>query len=174
VPGFNITDAIEKFSEHLDKYGGHSLAAGFTVKPGELDIFKTKLVEYAQANLTDEQLIQELVVDAVLSTDDLTLSIVEALNRFKPFGFGNRKPVFMLPNVVVVEKKTMGAGGNHMRLTYKGDGIGTAQAIMFDCLEDVEKINSDDVLDLAGSMEINEWNGNTNVQFQVKEWRRAI
>lgn len=173
IPTFNITNAIEQFADYLEKYGGHTQAAGFTVKEGQLAEFKQKLVDYVNSSLKAEELIQDFHIDAILSTDDLSLSLIESLGKFKPFGYGNRKPVFAIPGVVIVDKKVMGSGGNHMRITYKGDGIGTAQAVMFDCGDDVDRINHDDLIDLAGSLDINVWNGNTSVQFQVKEWRRS-
>lgn len=172
LKGFNITDAIEKFNEYLEKYGGHEQAAGFSVKLGKLDDFRDALVKYANENIDSDSLIPELGVDLIVDTEDMTVDLVNELAKLEPFGYGNRKPVMMLGNVVVFDKFIMGSGGNHMKLKVKGDGIGFGTAIMFDCAEDIEKLQTDDVIDIVGNLGINEWNGNVDVQFLVKEWRR--
>lgn len=173
LKGFNITNAIENFNELLEKYGGHEQAAGFSVKVGKLEQFRAALVAYANENIDPDSLSPELNVDMEIDTSDMSEQFVEELSTLEPFGYGNRKPVLMLHDVVVFEKFVMGRGGNHMRLKLKGQGIGYGTAILFDCAEDIEKIQKDDRIDIVGSLGLNEWNGNVDVQFLVKEWRRA-
>ncbi|WKZ30940.1 MAG: single-stranded-DNA-specific exonuclease RecJ [Candidatus Dojkabacteria bacterium] len=172
LKGFNITNAIEEFNELLERYGGHEQAAGFSVKVGKLEEFRQALVNYANEKIDPTALTSELKIDMIIDTEDMNVDTVNELAQLEPFGYGNRKPVVMLQGVVVFEKFVMGRGGNHLRLKLKGDGIGFGTAVMFDCAEDIEKIEVDDLLDIAGTLGINEWNGNVDVQFLVKEWRK--
>jgi len=171
INGLNITEVIETFSEFLIKFGGHAQAAGFSVKEGSLDEFREKIVEYVQDNLGKELLDKTIDIDVVLNTKDLNMELAENLLKLEPFGYGNKKPLFLLEKVVVVNKKVLGKDQNHMKLEIKGEGSGVEEAIMFNCLDDIEKIKVDDVIDLVGCVGINEWNNLTKVQFEVKDWR---
>jgi hypothetical protein len=77
----------------------------------------------------------------------------------------------MFRDVVVYKKYPMGRSKNHLKLKVKGEGVGLVTAILFNCEEDIEKINKDDKVDLVGNININEWKGNVEVQFLIKEWR---
>lgn len=178
LKGFNITSAIEKFDKYLVKYGGHEQAAGFSVKAGKIEIFKAEILEYIEAHLDESVLQPELKIDAVMDTEELSLNLAHKIKKFAPFGYGNRKPMIMIPEVVIVAKQALGrkvdANGNplHMKIKFKSGSFGISEAVMFGCADDFDKIAIDDVIDLAGYIGINEWNGYTNVQFQVKEWRK--
>lgn len=174
VTGFNITDAIASSSEYLEKYGGHSQAAGLTVKKGELENFKNSVMKYVEENLDSELLKRSLDIDLQISTSWLTMDIVRSLEALEPYGYGNKKPVFLLSDVVVVSKRVLGKDMNHMKLEIQGDYAGVDEAILFNCAEDIEKIKVDDRLDLVGSLGVNEWNNLSKVQFEIKEWRKAL
>ncbi|MBD3329851.1 single-stranded-DNA-specific exonuclease RecJ [Candidatus Dojkabacteria bacterium] len=175
--GFNITSAIEKFDKYLIKFGGHEQAAGFSVKSGKIEIFRRELLTYIETELDDSILQPQLYIDAVMDTEELSLTLARKIEKFAPFGYGNRKPMIMLPDVVVVGKEALGrkvdTKGNplHMKLKFKSASLGISEAVMFNCADDFDKIEVDDIIDFAGYISVNEWNGYTNVQFQVREWR---
>ncbi len=171
VNGLNITEVIERFSEFLIKFGGHSQAAGFSVKEGMVEEFEKEIVSFVEENLESELLEKVLEIDTKLSTKDMNLELAENLCKLEPYGYGNKKPVFLLEKVLVVGKKIMGKEQNHMKLEVKGDGNDVDEAIMFNCLEAIQNIQMDDEIDLVGCIGINEWNGNRTLQFEVKEWR---
>lgn len=174
LKGFNVTEAIEKFASSLEKYGGHELAAGFTVKPGQLEQFQKELIAHANELIDSDQLIPTLEIDMLICSQDISIELCESLDQLKPFGYGNKKPVLMISSAVVIQSKPMGVGNKHMKVTFKDDGIGSTAAVFFNCGDDVSKIKPNDMIDLAGSISINEWNGNTDVQFIVSQWRRAV
>jgi single-stranded-DNA-specific exonuclease len=171
INGLNITEVIEKFSKYLVKFGGHSQAAGFSVKEGMLDDFGKEITEFVNENLEDEILKKTLDIDAVLETKHLNIEFVANISKLEPFGYGNRRPLFLFEKVVVVSKRILGKDQNHMKLELKGSGEGVDEAIMFNCLDDIEKINEDDVIDVVAHVGINEWNNLTKVQIEVKDWR---
>ncbi len=171
INGLNITEVIEKFSKYLIKFGGHSQAAGFSVENGKLENFQKDIVKYVNENLDKELLKKVLEIDTVLDTNFLNIELAQEISKLEPFGYGNRKPIFLLEGVVVVSKRILGKDQNHMKLEVKGGDPDIHEAIFFNCIEDIEKISEDDVVSLVGSVGINEWNGLTKVQFEVKDWK---
>lgn len=171
IKGFNITDALEKNEKLLEKYGGHELAAGFTIKKGKEEELQTALENFANENIDDAMLVPEVKVDLLLDTDTVDFKLVEELKQLEPFGYGNSKPTIAIKEAVVVRKNIMGKEGKHMKLSMKGGGIELLDVIMFNCEEDVEKINENDVLNILGYPNINVWNGNESLQFIAKEWK---
>ncbi len=173
ISGFNITKVLEKYSKYLERYGGHELAAGFTLKKESVDSFKEALVKYANKKISDEQLQGELRIDALLESDDINISLIDSLTKLEPFGYGNSKPLIGLTELIVFKKQIMGQEKNHMKLLVKGNGIDLLTLTLFNCGEDIEKINENSVLDVVGYPDINTWNGIANIQFNVKEWKFA-
>ncbi|PKN02711.1 single-stranded-DNA-specific exonuclease RecJ [Candidatus Dojkabacteria bacterium HGW-Dojkabacteria-1] len=174
IEGFDITKALTECSEYLDRYGGHEQAAGFTIKNGMEKDFAKCIHEISDREITKEMLTKELKVDLLLGSDDITKGLVEKLDMFKPYGNGNRKPLIGMTDLVVFKKQPMGKLGNHMKLICKGEGIDLITFVMFNCDEDIEEIQVDSVIDVVGSVGINTWNGNEQVQFLVKEWRFKV
>ncbi len=179
IKGFNIVEGIEEFANSLEKYGGHAQAAGFSVKPGSLEDFKKGITDYANKKIGDDILIPEMKVDLEIDTDDLTLYLVDLLDKFAPFGVGNRKPQVCIKKAVIMEKQPLGKKKDlegrpkHMKIKFKGGGVGTSEAIMFGCRDSWDKMKEDQVVDLVGYAQRNEWNDRTFLQFQIKNWRES-
>lgn len=171
ITGFNITNALTLCSKYLDRYGGHELAAGFTVKKGMEKKFCECIRKVAEEQITDEMLIKELRIDLLLGSDSVNENLIKELDILKPFGYGNIKPLICIEGLVVVKKQIMGKLGNHMKLLCKGEGIDLITLVFFNCGEDTEDIDVDDRIDAIGGVGVNSWNGNEDIQFLVKEWR---
>jgi single-stranded-DNA-specific exonuclease len=174
IEGFNITKALTECSEYLSRYGGHEQAAGFTILPNMEKEFAKCIHSIAQKEITNDMLIKDLNIDLLLNSSDISFSLLNTLDLLKPFGYGNRKPVIGIKDLVVVKKIVMGKLGNHMKLLCKGDGIDLITLILFNCDEDTEQIRVDDVIDVVGSIGVNSFNGREDIQFLVKEWRFEV
>lgn len=171
ITGFNITNALSLCSKYLDRYGGHELAAGFTVKEGMEKEFSKCIRKIAEKEVTEDMLIRDLKIDLLLGSESINEGLIEQLDILKPFGYGNSKPLIALKDLIVVKKQIMGKLGNHMKLLCKGEGIDLITLVLFNCGVDTEDINVDDRIDVVGGVGINSWNGNEDIQFLVKEWR---
>ena len=171
ISGFNITNALSKCSKYLDRYGGHELAAGFTVKKGTEKEFGKCIKDIARKEISKKMLIRDLNIDLHLSSEDINMGLIKELDTLKPFGYGFSKPLVALTNLVIFKKKVMGKLGNHMILICKGDGIDLITLVLFNCDLDTQILKEDDRIDVVGGVDINSWNGNEEVQFLVKEWR---
>ena len=171
IHGFNITEALSKCEKFLDRYGGHELAAGFTIKQGKEREFSECIKKVAEDMITDDMLVKNLNIDLLVGSESINRELVNELDKLKPFGYGNSKPLIALTNLIVLEKSIMGKLGNHMKLVCKGDGIDLITLVFFNCNGDSEEIDVNDIIDVVGDVGINSWNGHEDVQFLVKEWR---
>jgi single-stranded-DNA-specific exonuclease len=174
IPGFNITTALEKCSDHLERFGGHEQAAGFTVKENCWEKFVDCLKNIANRNITEDMLVPILNIDLHLSTNDITFKFLEILKKLEPFGYGNRKPIVGFKNMVVVKKQPIGKMQNHLKLLCKGDGIDLITILLFRCDEDVDDIKVDDEIDIVGNVNVNSWNGHEQLQIIAREWQYSV
>lgn len=166
---FNITSAIEKYAQHLDKYGGHAQAAGFNVREGELEKFRQKLVKFANENITPDMLSNDLEIDLQLSISDINRELFDEIEKLKPFGYGNRKPLIAIEGVQIEEVFEM-SGGRHAKLKISDMGESLV-AVLFNCDEDIKEFEIGRTISLAGNLDVNHWNGSSELQFQVKTWK---
>jgi single-stranded-DNA-specific exonuclease len=130
IPAFDIVAAIRKERDLLVRHGGHRAAAGFTVKNENLVLLRDRLMNTAAELLDTETLRPIFDIDAQVSLADLTGLEIKGLMRFEPCGQGNRKPVLLSRGVRVLDAKTVGADGSHLKLMLK-DGMATWPAIAF-------------------------------------------
>lgn len=174
ISGFNITNALEKCSEHLERFGGHEQAGGFTVKEGSWEEFTKCLKEIAEKEITKEMLTPVLNIDLHLSTNDISFKFLDILKQLEPFGYGNRKPVVGFNNLIIVKKQSLGKTQNHLKLLCKGDGVELVTVLLFRCEEDVDELKEDDVIDIVGNVNVNSWNGREELQVIAKEWKYSV
>jgi single-stranded-DNA-specific exonuclease len=174
ISGFNITNALEQCREHLERFGGHEQAGGFTVKEGRWEEFTKCLREIAEKEITEEMLKPILNIDLHLSTNDISFKLLDILKQLEPFGYGNRKPIVGFNNLIIVKKQTLGKTENHLKLLCKGDGVELVTVLLFRCEEDVDRLKEDDVIDIVGNVNVNSWNGREELQVIAKEWKYSV
>ena len=171
IKGFNITNAFDKFKEQLERYGGHELAAGFSTTEEKIETFKESLVEYANKEITKEQLQPNLNIEILLGSEDITKNLVNELKKLEPLGFGNPKPMVCLKELLIKSKQVIGRDGNHLKLFVGNKNTEPLTLLLFGCDDDVEILKEGDSIDVVGYPDINVWNGRESMQFNVKEWR---
>ena len=169
IPGFHITDFLKTLDSYFTNYGGHAAAAGFTLKGEKLEMFLEVAVKKAEKVITDEMLERTMEVDLKIPLSLSTKPLANALNKLAPFGMGNAKPTFT-SEASVVHAKILGKQRNHLKLQVKDvsgqslplDMIAFGQAEIFKQLSKNQKIT------LVYHLDLNEWNGQKNVQGMVK------
>jgi len=173
VDAFNLIDSIKKCSDLLEKYGGHSGAAGFTVKAEKLEEVKGKLTNMAEKILTDEDLVPKLEIDAEISPSDINWESYEKLEEFEPFGEKNPYPKFLVRNLTVNGMSIVGNNGKHLRMTLisedneRSSGVNLFKAIGFDLGHFYQKVKIGDKIDLVFEFLINEWEGLRDLQLKI-------
>lgn len=172
-PNFNIVEALGEHKDLLMKYGGHSAAAGFTVKTSNIKELNDRLSRMAAERLEDHQLRPVQMADAAISMADVNDKTLDSLNRLAPFGAGNSAPVFMSKDVRVASVTPMGDGG-HLKLLLS-DASNTAkapvEAIAFRTGHLLDTIKRKGRVDLLFNIERREWKGDTHLQLKVKDLR---
>ena len=170
--GFNLFAALEKCAHLLEGYGGHELAAGFTILEENIPAFRAAMCEQVASYAVEHEMVSTLRVDVEI--DDCHLLSgrqVDALSMLEPFGAGNPKPVFLLRSALVLSCGDVG-GGRHMKLRVRRDDA-VVDAIFFGANCSTSGVKPGDRLDLVFTPHINEFRGNRNVQLQLCDLRPA-
>lgn len=173
IPGFNIVDAIRRCQDLVIDVGGHPMAAGFTVETKNIDRLKKKLTEIADTGISEGMLVQSLDVDMVLTLATANEKLWKALRALEPFGFGNPSPLFASLACIIDDIRPVGAEKKHAKLRLRDDEPGRAMvdAIFFNGYAKCKNFTVGNTLDIAYTIDMNEWNGQKNVQFIVKDVR---
>lgn len=170
IPDFNITNALDIHSEYLMKYGGHSQAAGMTIKDDKVDEFNKKITEYANEKITNEQLTLGIEIDLKLGLKDLSYELYKTLDMLKPYGYGNSKPLVEIDDVVINKKYNM-SNGKHTKLTIS-QGEFQTNILFFNSEDDINELNEGDSMSVIGYLSLNTWNDNINVEIQGKGFKQ--
>ncbi|MFA5154860.1 MAG: single-stranded-DNA-specific exonuclease RecJ [Patescibacteria group bacterium] len=174
VEEFNLIAAVETGAAFLDKYGGHPMACGFSVKGEEnLRRFQAQLAA-AAASLDPARLVPKLKIEAELSLAQINLRLAETINSLAPFGQNNPQPRFASYDLRIDDIVTMGADNQHVKLRLSGGVTGAAAAvwaIAFGAAADYQRFRIGDRIDLAYYLEINEFNGRREPQLKIIDLR---
>jgi single-stranded-DNA-specific exonuclease len=172
IPGFDIVDALAGCGDLLAAWGGHSQAAGLSVPTEHLDALADALDAQLAASGLDLPIPPSLRLDAVLAADRLTVQTAQLLEAFQPFGTGNEQPLFLIRNVQVRQYEAIGQDRNHLRLVL-GTPRGNVKAIAFGAAPRSRELVLSRTLDLAASLNLDRWNGQTRLDLEIKDFRPA-
>lgn len=180
IEDYNMFEEISKCSDCFSKFGGHPMAAGFSLKGETTD----EQLEYLKilrktlndnTTLTDDELKPKIYFDMELPPYYVTESLIGELSSFEPFGTGNKAPTFAKRDISIQSFKIIGKNENAVRLEfcdgmdgqlYRGIWFGDARAFEDYILSKAEK-----KLDIIYSPQINEYKGFRNIQFKIEEYR---
>lgn len=167
--GFNLFASLSALSPLLESYGGHELAAGFTISRANIPEFRRQICALAAQYYTDDVPRTVLDVDCAVSPELLTLHNVDSLQMLEPCGNGCPKPVLMMKNLTI-DRISMVGGGRHMRLRLCS-GHTYLNAIYFSANPQTVSIQPGDLVDLAFTPQVNEFRGTRTVQMNVIDIR---
>ena len=171
IPGFDLHEALMKCENCLEKFGGHSMAVGLTIKKENLEQFYKKFEKIAEENEI-ENIIPIINVDAKIELDKIDKSVVEDLKQLEPFGEANKTPTFALKNIRIDSIRAL-SEGKHLKLTLRENNQ-IINAIGFNIGELAEAYKIGDKIDIAGVLEINTFNGIDNLQINIKDIMKSI
>ena len=164
IPGFDLHGALTRVGAHLEKFGGHTMAAGFTVRRDKFDAFRVAFLDVAGELLTPDDLAPSQRVDLELPLADLSADLERLIRHLEPCGAGNPAPVFGVRNARAVGARRVGT--NHLRFTLD-DGSGLLPAIGFRWADEVPADWLTNPLDVAFRLERDDWQGRTTIQARV-------
>ncbi len=167
--GFNLFASLTSLSHLLESYGGHELAAGFTIHRSQIPAFREAISALAAQYYSDDMPKAVLEADCVISPELLTLTNVEKLEALEPCGNGCPKPVLVMENMVIERLAAVG-GGRHLRLWLRS-GHYHFQAIFFSTTAQAASVQQGETVDVAFSPQINEYRSQRTVQMNLLDIR---
>jgi len=168
IPGFDLHGGLMKCSHLLERFGGHTMAAGLTVRADRLAAFAEEFARVCRDSLSPEQLRPRLLIDAVVGLEDVTENLVEELALLEPTGFGNPAPLLQVGGSIV-EWRCVGKQGAHLKFTLRDVNLLERDAIAFGFGELTQELLSfQEHAAVAFIPTINEWRDQRSVQLQVK------
>ncbi len=186
IEEYNMFEELIKCKDLLEKFGGHPMAAGFSLKEENIDEFRKRLNE--NTILKDEDLLRKVTIDSVLPLDSISYDVINDLERLEPFGKSNSKPLFAEKNINLLRATILGKNRNVLKLKLKTKLNKSLDAIYFGDIEKFEeevsnKYGNEELqklyngeynhvnLDLVFYPSVNEYNGNTTIQIVVQNYR---
>ncbi len=171
VPGFDLYTALTKCSDYIEKFGGHSMAIGITIKKENFEKLKEAIEKYAQeSNISD--IMPIINIDKEINLKNINIEEVKSLELLEPFGEGNKMPLFLLRNLKIDSIRAL-SGGKHLKLTLKQDN-NIVDAIGFNMGDLSKEYLLGDKVDVAGTIEINSFGNKENIQINLKDIRKAM
>ena len=170
IPGFDLHEALMKCSDTIEKFGGHSMAIGITVKKDKFEEFKQEFEEYAKSCNISE-IVPVVQIDEEVNLKDICMEDVRSLKLLEPFGEANKMPIFLFKNLKINSIRAL-SEGKHLKLNLKSDSY-MIDAIGFNMGELANQYLLDDKVDVVGSLDINSFNGNENMQITIKDIRKS-
>lgn len=171
IAGFNLFGVLENCSGLLEKFGGHELAAGLTIKAENIEAFRKKINEYAKGKIEDMTLVPTISLDAQIKVPYITIDTVHDINKLQPFGVNNPTPSFSVRNIKIHRISVM-SEGKHLRMTLYKDGK-YLDTVGFGMGDYYSMFREGDYIDVAFALDINDYKGFQNVQLILKDMRKT-
>ncbi|MEA2206803.1 MAG: single-stranded-DNA-specific exonuclease [Blastocatellia bacterium] len=173
IAAYHLFDGLNQCRDLLEKFGGHSHAAGLTIKRDRVPEFRTRLNSHAASCLSDEDLVPALAIDAEVPATDVTMRLADELRALEPYGAGNPRPVFMTRNLRILSDPLV-MKDEHLKLRVGGDDNRPLEAVWWRGLENAGRTpQANERIELAYAIEPNKWNGETRLQLNVKDMRAS-
>src|SRR5437667_6276829 len=173
IEAYHLFNGLTACRDLLDKFGGHSHAAGLSIRRECVPEFRRRLNEHAASCLTEDDLMPSLTIDAEISASNLSFKLSQDLALLEPFGAGNARPIFVTRKLRVVSEPRI-IKEQHLKLRVAGDDNRPFEAIWWRGVEETEQTPEvNQRLDLAYELEANRWNGDIRLQLNVKDMKVA-
>ncbi len=171
IPDFNLYEAIEKCQSLLESFGGHTYAAGLTLKEENLEAFVEKFESVVDSMITDDIMVPRIDVDEALTLSDITPKFFKCLEMFEPFGPGNMAPVFVCRGLTDSgQSQLVGQMREHLKLTVVDESVNRPMsAIAFKQSEHFDAIHRGEKFDICFSLEMNTFRGKETLQLKVHD-----
>lgn len=170
VPGFDIYEALQAAATHMESFGGHPGAAGLTLAEKKLIPFADTVEEYAVGKDIDSLLVPTIALETSLTPNDMKIELADTVALLAPFGFGNPEPIFAVKGYTAGNLSLVGTNKNHFRVGLHGQNSKERLwAIGFGKSHLVHNVDLGQPLVLAGSVNLNHWQGRTRLQLQFSD-----
>jgi single-stranded-DNA-specific exonuclease len=172
VYGFNLYEALHACREHLLGYGGHFAAAGMTMDVNALEGFKIAFEHEVSKRITTSQLTPEILINAELPLDDISMQFYQIIAQMEPFGPENMRPLFIAKEVRDTGYSKL-VKDLHISFNVT-QGKNSVRGIGYNMPEHINIVKSGNPFDIVFQLQLNEWQGNQSVQMQVIDIKASI
>jgi single-stranded-DNA-specific exonuclease len=169
IDAYSLIDGLDSVAEHLTRFGGHKQAAGLATTAKKFPKFVDAIKKQASRSLSESDLRPRLTIDAELKPNEINLATAYKIASLAPFGHANPSPVFLLQSAKVLDSRRIGSTGDHVKLVAQVSGK-PLDLIGFGMANDFFDLRPSEI-DLAGSLDINQWNGRESLQLKIKDFR---
>lgn len=170
IEAVDIFEALNPHRELFIAFGGHAGAAGMTLEAEQLDALSEILENYVKDKGIDAKGKNTLYLDEELDLESLSLETVKSFERLAPFGMDNQKPVFYIRDFQVENARSMGAGDSHLKLKIS-KGTASFEVVSFGQGSKATEFSQVKQLELAVTLSVNQWNGQTTLQLMMVDAR---
>ena len=171
IPGFDLHDALMKCQDSIERFGGHAMAIGITIKKENFEKFSEEVEKVAEDAKINE-IIPIINIDARIDLSEINKEIVESLKQLEPFGEGNKTPIFAFKNLKIDSIRSL-TEGKHIKMTLKDENT-IIDAIGFNLGYLADEYRIGDKIDVVGNLEINSFNGVDSLQINLKDVMKSI
>ena len=171
ISGFDLHEALMKCQNEIERFGGHSMAIGITLRKENIEKFKKQFEKIAQ-EAKIEEIIPIINIDSKINLNEINKEMVESLKQLEPYGEANKMPIFAFKNLKIDSIRAL-TEGKHIKLTLK-DGNTIINAIGFNLGHLADEYKIGDKIDVVGNLEINSFNGVDNLQINIKDVMKSI
>jgi single-stranded-DNA-specific exonuclease len=169
IPQFNLFDALAECGGPLESFGGHAQAAGIKIKHNDVEAFRTALNSYAAEKLNFDELVCSLAIDVEIEADELTIDLVNVIDRMQPYGEGNREPVFCSMGLRLAgTPRLVGKDDRHLAF-YVRHGNASFRTVGFGMADIYDSVSTSEYCDMAFKARVHEYNGRESVQLQIAD-----
>ncbi len=174
IAGFDVYQAIEHCSDLLESFGGHTYAAGLTMKPENFEAFKSKFEKYVEENIDEEVLIPQIEIDLDVAIEDVNFELLRQLNRFQPFGPGNQLPIFRARRVTGHARK-VGKREEHLKMDVDiPNRGGHIASIAFGQGNSIYRVVSGAAVDICFAITENRYRGVEELQLRISDIKSSV
>lgn len=171
IEAYHLLNGLTACADLFEKFGGHSHAAGITIRPERIAEFRRRLNEHAAACLTDEDLEHSVAIDMELAPEQVNFSLARELQALEPFGAGNGRPVFVTRNLRLLSEPVV-MKDRHLKLRLAGAQNRPLEAVWWNCVETPGQTPSiSGSIEVAYSLELNAWNDEYRLQLGIVDLR---
>lgn len=171
VQGLDLHDALCKASKNLEKYGGHAMAVGLSLKKENLENFKKEINQYIKS-LNLEEVQPVIDIDMEVHLRDLKIEVIKELKKLEPFGEANKMPNFIIKDLKIDSIRTL-TEGKHLKMSLRDENF-KIDAIGFNLGELANEYKLGEKVDIVGNLEINSYNGVDNIQMNIKDVKKSL
>ena len=168
IPNLDLYEALSYAAKFLEGYGGHPMAAGLTVHEDKFENFKSLFLRNVNKILTNDDLIPAISIDGEMALTDINSRFMRFLEKLGPFGPGNMRPKFVSRNLSISGQPRLMGNGEHIRFIVSQNGR-NYPAVGFKLSSHYEDLIRGVPVDIAYVVEVNQWQGQSNIQLNVRD-----